>query len=343
MRDFEKLIDYENLYHSYKVSMKGTGKRNSAVKFSVMALEYLYVMKRQLIAHEYRISPYQEFVVREPKRRDVKSGSFKDKVLQHCLCDYVLLPGMEDHFILDNYAGQKNKGTLLGLDRLSENLLSFYQEYGTNGYILKCDIAKFFYSIDHERMKKCIRKYFDDEDIQWVCDLFIDSTDGPGLALGNQCSQVFGLMYLDEMDHLITEKLGCRYYGRYMDDFYLIAPDKKYLQKCLECIREYLRNELSLELNSKTEIVPIQKGIRFLGFHTYITNDGKVIRKLNGDNKRRMKKKLRKYAQLVRDGRMTKEKFYERYNSWKNHISHGNCYKLSSSMDKFVRTLLETD
>jgi len=123
-----------------------------------------------------------------------------------------------------------------------------------------------------------------------------------------------------------------------MDDFYLIAEDKEYLEKCLAEIRAYLA-ELRLTLNGKTEIVPIRQGVRFLGFHSYLTEDGKVIRKLTGDNKRQIKRRLRKYAKLVRDGRMTREKFDEKYASWKNHALHGNCHKLVTDMDRYVESL----
>ncbi|MBQ8302824.1 MAG: DUF2493 domain-containing protein [Clostridia bacterium] len=338
MEDFQKLIDFGNLYNSCQVSLKGKGKKVSAAKFNVMALEHIYMMKKQLKSHTYRVSPYSEFIVSEPKKRVIKAGSFRDKVLQHCLCDYVLLPKMKDIFIRDNYAGQKGKGTLFGLNRLSENLTDFYAEHKTNGYILKCDITKFFYSINHDIMKECVDLYFADEDIRWVCDLFIDSVDGDGLPLGNQCSQVFALMYLSGLDYFITQELGCKYYGRYMDDFYLLSDDKEYLKHCLQEIEKYLAG-LKLTLNGKTEIVPMSKGIRFLGFHTYLTDDGKVIRKLTGENKRKIKKRLRIYAKLVQEGKMTREKFNERYNSWKNHASHGNCYKLLCEMDDFVKTL----
>lgn len=338
MEDFQKLTDFENLYISYRTSMRGKGKKKSATKFDIMALENLCVMKHQLEEHTYTVSPYSEFVVTEPKQRIIKSGSFRDKVLQHCLCDFVLLPKMQNIFIRDNYAGQIGKGTLFGLDCLSQKLHSFYDEYGCNGYILKCDITKFFYSINHDVMKECIKHYFTDKDIQWVCNLFIDSVDGDGLPLGNQSSQVFALIYLTGLDYFITEELGCKYYGRYMDDFYLLSDDKEYLKDCLIRIREYLV-KLHLTLNDKTEIVPMNKGIRFLGFHTYITEDGKVIRKLTGDNKRQIKKRLRKYAKLVKCGKMTRVKFDEKYNSWKNHASHGNCYRLLCSMDKFVDSL----
>lgn len=340
MNDFEKLVDFKNLYSSYKVSLRGKGKKKSAAKFSIMALENLCVMKQQLINHTYKISPYNEFTVTEPKERIIKSGSFRDKVLQHCLCDYVMLPKMKDIFIRDNYAGQIGKGTLFGLNRLSENLHDFYNQYGIEGYILKCDITKFFYSINHAKLKESIAKYFPDEDIQWVCNLFIDSIDGDGLPLGNQCSQVFALIHLTELDYFIVDDLKCVYYGRYMDDFYLISNDKEYLKMCLDRIKGFLA-DINLTLNNKTEIVPLKKGIRFLGFHTYITPQGKVIRKLTGENKRQIKKRLLKYSKLVKQNKMTMKEFNEKYEAWKNHASHGNCYKLICCMDGYVKNLFK--
>ena len=123
-----------------------------------------------------------------------------------------------------------------------------------------------------------------------------------------------------------------------MDDFYLISEDKAYLQECLKRIEERLAS-LRLTLNSKTEIVPLRTGLRFRGFHTYLTDDGNVIRKLTGENKRQIKKRLRKSAKLVLEGKMTRQKFDEKYESWKNHASHGNCHKLIKAMDSFVEEL----
>lgn len=229
---------------------------------------------------------------------------------------------------------------MFGLDHLRDDMLQFYTEYGIKGYVLKCDITKFFYTIDHKILKDIIRKYFSDEDILWLCDLFIDSTkEDIGIPLGNQISQVFALMYLDGLDHLITEKLQIKYYGRYMDDFYLIHEDKKYLEYCLAVIQNYIHS-LKLTLNGKTQIIPFKNGINFLGFHTYVTRDGKAIRKLKGENKRKIKKRLLKNSELVKSGRMTKEKFYESYNSWRNHASHGNCVKLIHQMDNYVAKLV---
>ena len=177
-----------------------------------------------------------------------------------------------------------------------------------------------------------------DKDVYWLCEKFIDSTEGVGLPLGNQVSQVYALLYLSGLDHFISGELGVKYYGRYMDDFYLIVENKGYAKWCLSAIHEFV-GSLDLELNGKTQIIPFKNGIKFCGFHTYVTSDGKVIRKLKNENKRAAKKKFKKMVMLVNNGKLSKEKFYESYNAWKNHISHGNCVKLGYEMDRYINSL----
>ena len=194
MTDFEKVIEFENMYRAYRRSKRGKGYKKSASKFNVMALEGINVLIEQLKSKTYQISPYNEFKVYEPKERVIKTTSFKDKVVQHSLCDNVILPRLQEIFIYDNCAGQIGKGTLFGIDRLKAHMREFYRRYGHNGYILKCDISKFFYSISHEQMKDIVEYHFSyDPDVCWMCNLFIDSTDGKGLPLGNQINQGFAL------------------------------------------------------------------------------------------------------------------------------------------------------
>ena len=162
------------------------------------------------------------------------------------------------------------------------------------------------------------------------------------MPLGNQVAQVYALLMLNGLDRFITGELGIQFYGRYMDDFYLIHHDKQYLKWCLLNIEEMV-SSLGLSLNGKTQIVPFKHGIKFTGFHHYVTKDGTYIRKLNGDNKRRIRKKIRTWVKLVKSGRMTEKKFYEKYNAWKNHALHGNCIKLCHSMDLYVKELLESE
>lgn len=338
--DKDIICNFENLYRAYRKARRGKSRNGSCAKFQIMDLEGIHLLKTQLENQTYTIDGYNEFKVYEPKERIIKSCSFKEKVVQHCLCDEILLPRLKTIFIECNSAGQIGKGTLHCMNNLKAHMESFYKEYELDGWILKCDIKKFFYSIDHEVLKDIVDYYFTDEYTKWLNHLFIDSTESPGLPLGNQVAQVYALLMLDCVDHMITDEFGIRYYGRYMDDFYLIFHDKEYLKYCLNVI-EKMVSSLKLSLNSKTQIYPIKNGIRFLGFHHYITKDGKYIRKLIGENKRKIRKRIRKWIKFVKNGQMTEAKFYEKYNAWKNHASHGNCYKLIYSMDKFVEDLLK--
>lgn len=336
MTDFEKVIDFSNMYRAFRKAKRGKGHKKSSARFDLAALDGVNALISQLRNKTYRVSGYTEFKVYEPKERVIQTTSFKDKVIQHCLCDNVIMPRLQRVFIYDNCAGQKRKGVQFGLDRLSEQMQQFYSKYGMEGYILKCDITKFFYSISHDQLKDIVNYHFGyDPDICWLCNLFIDSTEGKGIPLGNQINQGFALLYLDGMDKLIKYELGIEYYGRYMDDFYLIHPSKEYLKYCLEVITAYLET-LDLTLNGKTQIFPFKNGVSYLGFHTYVTADGTVIRKLKNQNKRNAQKKYVRMAKLVAAGEMPAKKFRASYGSWKNHISHGNCHKLGRTVDERI-------
>ena len=340
--EFEIIKDFGNLYKAYKVSKSGKKLNNEKLKFQSAALDGIYQISRLLETKEFKVSPYKEFKVFEPKERIIKAGSFKDQIVQHSLCDNVLIPKLSKEFVLTNYAGQIGKGTLYGLDCLKSQMYLAYQKYGYDCWIVKADITKYFYSINHDILKNIVEYFIQDKDVYWLCEKFIDSTEGLGLPLGNQVSQVFALLYLSGLDHFITGELGVKYYGRYMDDFYLIVESKDYAKYCLQAINSFVES-LDLELNSKTQIIPFKNGIKFYGFHTYVSNEGKVIRKIKNENKRAVKKKYKRMARLVNEGKMSKEKFYESYNAWKNHISHGNCIKLGYEMDMYIKRLFETE
>lgn len=336
--DFEKVVDFGNLYQAYLKSKSGKGFSKSSQKFQVAALDGIHQIKRRLETKTYQVSKYNEFTIYEPKERVIKACSFVDKIVQHSLCDNVLIPRLSKEFIQTNYAGQIDKGTLYGLDCLKAQMYLAYQKYGYDCWIVKADISKFFYNINHYILKDIVGYFIEDKDVYWLCEKFIDSTEGVGLPLGNQVSQVYALLYLSGLDHFITGELGVKYYGRYMDDLYLIVQDKEYTKWCLSAIYEFTHT-LGLELNGKTQIIPFKNGIKFCGFHTYVTSDGNVIRKLKNENKRAAKKKFKKMVGLVKIGKLSEEKFYESYNAWKNHISHGNCVKFGYEMDKNVEEL----
>lgn len=338
--DRDIVTDYDNLYRAYRKAKSGKKFNSSTAKFSSMALDGINILKEQLENQTYTVAPYNRFEIFEPKQRVIESCSFKDKVVQHVLCDNILHPKLRNVFIKYNSAGQVGKGTLYALKGLKDHMESFYEKHGLDGWILKCDIRHFFYEIDHWILKDIVDYFFRDSYAVWLNHVLIDSSENPGLPLGNQAGQVYALLMVHPVDCMITGELGIAEYGRYMDDFYLFHQNKEYLKWCLDCIRELLES-LGLELNGKTQIIPFRKGIRFLGFHHYMTADGKYIRKITGENKRKIKKRLNKWVKEVKNGKMEKSKMEEKFSSWKNHALHGNCIKLVHSMDLYVEKLFK--
>ena len=203
--------------------------------------------------------------------------------------------------------------------------------YGDCGFFLKCDVQKYFEAIDHAVLKNKLEKIFGLGEIFELLCRIIDSYEtapGRGLPLGNQTSQWFALLYLDTADRLIKEKLRIKYYVRYMDDFILLHHDKNYLQNCLREIKSVFHNDLFLELNSKTQIFPVKNGVKYLGWHYYMTDSGKVVRKLLTSGKRRIKRRFGKlqknYAAHINDLDDIKRSLA----STRGHLIHGHTFAL---------------
>lgn len=340
---YSRIYDFNNLYKAYVASKQGKRWKNATARFEINALAELKKLQRELENEIYKLGPYNVFRIFEPKIRVIKSIQFKHKVVQRSLCNNVLEPVFEKTFIFDSYACRKGKGTHAGLDRTSEFFRRHYRKHGLEGWVLKCDIEKYFDSINHRILKRIIRKHIQDERVLKLLDDIIDSTPGgKGLPLGNQTSQWFSILFLSDFDHFIKERLGVKMYIRYMDDFVLIHHDKAFLQECKRAIIKYLKS-LELELNHKSHIFPLRNGVDFLGFHIYLTETGKVIKKIRRDSKNRVKRKLRKFKELYENGERTREQIEQAYNSWKAHAGHGNCYYLIQDMDVLFERIFKGD
>lgn len=287
----------------------------------------------------YRIGGYRTFMVHDPKERRIEALSFRDRVVQHCLCDNILKPYFENRLIYDNAACREGKGTDFARNRLTGFLREHYKRHGTRGYILKYDVHHYFASIDHHTL---IGMLCDIPDIRVLALLYhiIKSHDGSvdpktgrgmGLPLGNQTSQWFALYYLDPLDRLIKERMRVRHYVRYMDDGVLLHESKEYLREVLARMRA-MAKELRLEFNQKTQIVPISEGVDFLGFRFYLTNTGKVIRRLRTSSKRRWKRRLKKYAEEYRDGERSLEEINRSIVGYNGHLTHGHTWKLRNKV-----------
>lgn len=332
--DYEVLFDFENVYDGYLYTRKGKRDKACVKKFELNALENTVGIHEDLINRTYELDPYNDFYVYEPKKRLIKAPSFRDRVMQRTLCKSVLEPVVEKHLIYDTYACRTGKGTHRGLYRLEDFLKRYYRKNGRDGYIIKGDISKYFYSISHDILKNNLYPLTRPYDIEWLLDKIIDSTENPGLPLGNQSSQWFANFYLSSFDHFVKEVLGIKYYIRYMDDFVAIVETKEQAKFILELMEKYLWEELRLKTNQKTQYFPIKNGIDFLGFHTYISESGKVYRKIRKDSKERIKKKLKRLKILYQEGKVSETTIKLIYDSWRGHAEHGDTHGLFWVTDK---------
>lgn len=326
--DYKQLFDFEEVYNGYLYTRKGKRGKQCVKRFELYALENTLNIHRDLTDRTYKLDPYHSFYVHEPKKRLIQAPSFRDRVMQRVLCKSVLEPVVNKHLIYDTYACRTGKGTHAGLYRLEDFMRRYYRKHGRDGYIIKGDIAKYFYSISHDILKDRLYPLTEPYDIEWLLDMIIDSTDNPGLPLGNQSSQWFANFYLSSFDHYCKEVLGLKYYIRYMDDFVAIVESKEQAKFILDLMERYLWDELRLKTNKKTQHFPIKNGVDFLGFHTYITESGKVYRKIRKDSKERVKRKLKKLKRLYQEGKVSEETIKLIYDSWRGHAGHGDTHGL---------------
>ena len=315
---FSEICTFSVLYKAYLAARRGKRSRAATANYEVHLLANIVNLVYILQTKIYRPGLFRVFYVYEPKKRLVQAPAFVDKVVQHALVDNLIYERITNSFILDNYASQKGKGLHFGLDRLRGFFTEYWNKYRTaEGWVLKADVRHFFASIDHDKLKEKLKRL----DLEPI---------------------VFDLLFLDEFDHFVKERLHIRWYGRYMDDFFLIHPDKDYLQFCLKEIRAFMAS-LGLELNEKTQIFPIRNGIDFLGFHTYLTEEGKVIRKLRHSSIKRMRSKLRRWEQDYPAGLVTREKILQSWQAWDAHAAHGNTWSLRQQVRDRVQNILKEE
>ena len=343
---FNAMVDFEKMYDAYRRAAAGKRNNHDVIEFELNLSKNLWDLLRQMEDKTYRVDGYHKFMIYDPKEREIQALSFRDRVVQHCLCDNILKPYFEKRLIYDNAACREGKGTHFAMDRLAGFLREHYKRHGTEGYILKYDIRHYFDSIDHEVLKKRLWNIPDRNVLGLLFHIINsyakekDSVTGreTGLPMGNQTSQWFALYYLDPLDRLIKEKMRIKHYIRYMDDGILVHESKEYLNEVLIEMRKLLET-LRIEFNQKTQIFPISEGVDFLGFRFYLTDTGKVIKRLRTSNKRRWKRRLKKFREEYRNGEKTFAEIKRSVASYHGHLSHGHTYKLNKKvMSGFVLT-----
>lgn len=311
---YNDIIRFENFLKIWEYFLRGKRRRKDVMFFQLKLGENLSELQRDLETKTYVHGPYTAFDISDPKPRNIHKALVRDRVLHH-LIHKEIYPYFDRRFIYDSYSCRKNKGVHCALDRFKYFAGKVSKNHTKQCYVLKCDIRKFFASIDHDIIKKILAWHIEDRNIRWLCGQIISSfeaTPGRGLPLGNLTSQLFANVYMHEFDIFIKQKLKIKYYIRYADDFVILSDDRKYLEEVLPKINNFLETNLKLKLHpEKVYIKTYSSGIDFLGWIHFPHH--LLIRTRT---KRKIIKILKRYPRP------------ETINSYRGLLGHGNTYKI---------------
>ena len=259
---YSEIYKFEHIVNAFNEVCRNTKNKRKVANYKQYKCIYLTRIYNTLKNKTYEVGPYNVFTIYEPKERIIVSQSIHDKIINHLVARYLLYPAILPCLIPENVASRKNKGSKEGL-RLAQLYNRKCKIKYNSYYILKCDISKFFASINQKILKNKLKRKIKDKDALDIIFKIIDS-EKTGLGIGNMTSQVLAIFYLNDLDHYIKEDLKIKYYVRYQDDFLLFHQSKDYLKYCLEKIKIFLEKE-KLSLNKKSRIYKNTNHFIFLG------------------------------------------------------------------------------
>ncbi|MGE5584040.1 MAG: reverse transcriptase domain-containing protein [Bacillota bacterium] len=336
---YPKVYDFENLLEAYKKARKCKRFRDEVLAFTRNLEENLISIQNELIWKTYKVGRYREFFIFDPKKRLIMALPFRDRVVQWAIYR-VLNPLLERRYISDSYACRVGYGTHRAADRLQYWLRYLARRY-PRVYVLKLDISKYFYRVDHNVLMDILRRIVADEDLLWLLETIIRSEDtkfgiplgdhcfecqrvkGVGMPIGNLTSQMFANLYLNELDQYAKHVLRVRHYIRYMDDVIILHPDKKYLWQLKDEIGSFLEDRLHLVLNNKTTIRTADQGVDFCGYRIWPTH-----RKLRKRTALKMKRRLKWLQRAYARGEVGFDEVNASVQSYLGLLKHCNSYNL---------------
>lgn len=312
---YNNIISIENLLSTWDRFIRGKRRKKDVIKFEAELADNILELHTLLQNRTYEHAGYSAFNISDPKPRNIHKAVVRDRVLHHLIYKE-LYWYFDARFIFDSYSCRKNKGTHRALDRFTLFARQVSKNHTRTCYVLKCDIKKFFASIDHEVMKKILERHIEDGEMRWlihqVLKSFHTTAEGVGLPLGNLTSQLLVNVYMHEFDMYLKQELRVKYYIRYADDFAVLSTDKKYLEDLLPKFHEFLNVRLKLRLHEhKVYIKTIASGVDFLGWTHFPYH-----RQIRTTTKRKLLRKMKGYPKP------------QTVTSYRGLLGHGNTYKV---------------
>lgn len=290
---YDSIITIENLLLTWERFLRGKKHKKDVIKFQAELATNITSLYTDLKNKTYTHGQYSAFNISDPKPRNIHKAIVRDRVLHHLIYKELYLY-FDTRFIYDSYSCRKEKGTHRALDRFRNFARRVSKNHTRTCFVLKCDIKKFFASVDHTILVKILERHIADPDIRWLIRQVISSFHttalGVGLPLGNLTSQLLVNIYMHEFDMYLKQELRVKYYLRYADDFAILSDDKKYLEDLMPKLHFFLNEKLRLTLHEhKVYIKTYDSGVDFLGWihfphHRQIrtTTKKKIIRMMRG-------------------------------------------------------------
>lgn len=320
---YQNIICVENLLLAWKEFRNGKSLRKDVLVFEHNLMGNILQLHKDLEKRSYRHSEYSVFKISDPKPRVIHKANIKDRLLHHAL-HRQLYPFFDRKFIADSYSCRIDKGSHAALNRFCKFIFKASKNNTKTAWVLKCDIKKFFASIDHKLLNTFFMSSIIDGDIIWLLSEVVSSFElnaGKGLPLGNLTSQLFANVYMDKFDKFVKHVLKVKFYIRYADDFVFVSEDKNYLLRILPDVREFLKEKLLLDLHEdKILLRTVASGIDFLGWVHFPNH--RVLRTVT---RRRMFRNIRCSGGNENTVR-----------SYLGLISHGNTFKLKQEIERIV-------
>lgn len=328
---YPKVYDMDNLILAHENAKKGKGWYQEVKMVEANPEYYLKILQKMLINKTYKTSEYETFIKNDSgKEREIyKLPYFPDRICQWAVMQ-IIEPYLLKHFTKDTYSAIPGRGTHLCLNRLYDAMQNDVPECQ---YCLKLDVKKFYPSINHTILKQKYRRLFKDDDLLWLLDEIIDSTEGDtGIPIGNYISQYSGNFYLSDFDHWIKEVKRAKYYFRYMDDIVIFGSSKEKLHKLKREIEEYFRTKLKLKIKENWQVFPTyERGVDFVGYRTFMNY--KLLRK---STCKRFKRKMTALNKKRLEGKELNYSEWCSINSYKGWLMHCDSYRLS---EKYIKPI----
>lgn len=328
------MVSVENLFKAWGKFKKGKREKFDVQVFELRLEDNLFRLHRDLIHKRYRHGPYHGFYIHDPKVRKIHKAVVRDRIVHHAIIQ-ALNPIFEPTFIPDSYSSRISKGTHKGVDKLRVFARKIYQTHSCC-YVLKCDIKKFFSTLNHNILLEIIGRRVKDLDVLWLVEHLVQSFSSEfsqvrepgGVPIGNLTSQLFANIYMNEFDWFIKRDLKVRYYIRYTDDFVIVHHDKDYLLKLQEKIVSFLENKLKLSLHpDKVSIRKYRQGIDFLGYVALPKS-----RVLRTKVKHRIFKKMKERVKQFKAGKIDEASLIQSFNSYLGILGHADSHKLEEKL-----------